>query len=421
LATLKSADPAFLRTIFADAAPRHHLNDTRHHRITYRALATSRFRDCFPADQEGGFTRDSAPVVVDVPASTRPNAPLVAYVVPTFGWQRQTETNLKRSVRFGGGLRVYLERPWFSSGDDELLGVSLYSYDNGFTVDRKAWKSYATQWGADPIWKTDPLPSSVPGLGHFPGSAASEQGISLEAPAPGLVDIVGYPVQFDVDRQMWYADLTINTETLNYCPFVRLALVRYQPHAIPDAKASRVVLADFAQLTPSRAAVVTADPYHPRRLRVTVSGIAPSGPAPEIVGLQPTHPVGEPTVVTITVQQRDDAVDGELGWSDALAGTATVTDQTSLVPGDLIRWTGVIDFTRSVEPGRLRLLIREHEYVSANHVDVEPAAIHGAAPRRLHPGRLIYAEVVEIDSALIGGPSAPTGTVLEQDGPTHRP
>jgi hypothetical protein len=29
---------------------------------------------------------------------------------------------------------------------------------------------------------------------------------------------------------------------------VRLALVRYQPHALPDAKLSRVVLADFAAL-----------------------------------------------------------------------------------------------------------------------------------------------------------------------------
>ena len=412
LGNLKSADPAFQQTIFTDAAPRHHLNDTKHHRITYTAVATSRFQDCFPQNQEGGFTRTSAPIVVDVPASTRPNAPQIAFVVPTFGWQRQTETNLKRSVRFGGGLRVYLDRPWFSSGDDELLGVSLYSFDNGFTIDRKAWKNYATQWGADPIWTTNPLVLSVPGLSHFPDAVASEQGISLEAPAPGRVDIVGYPVHFDAERQMWYADLTINTDTLTYCPFVRLALVRYQPHALPDAKASRVVLADFAQLTPSRAAVITADPYHPRRLRVTVSGIAPSGPTPVIVGPQPTNPVGEPTVVTVTVQQRDDAVGGELGWKDVAAGTATITEQTSLVPSDLVRWTGLVDFAQPVEAGRFRLLIQENEYLSANHVETEPA-VRGATPRRFNPGRLIYAETVAVDTALVGGPSAPTGTVVE--------
>jgi hypothetical protein len=75
-----------------------------------------------------------------------------------------------------------------------------------------------------------------------------------------------------------------------YAPFIRLALVRYQPHALPDAKLSRVVLADFAQLTRVRSAVVTADPYHPRRLRVTISGIAPQGPPPEVASpLRPRH------------------------------------------------------------------------------------------------------------------------------------
>ena len=50
-----------------------------------------------------------------------------------------------------------------------------------------------------------------------------------------------------------------------YVPFVRLALVRYQPHALDDARISRVVLAGFAQLTPDRVATVTADPHHPAR------------------------------------------------------------------------------------------------------------------------------------------------------------
>lgn len=109
--------------IETDAAPCHHVNDTKHHRIRYTARSTSRYREYFPEKVVEGrntrklkFTRTSDSVVVDVPASTRPVAPTIAYVIPTFGWQRQTQTNLKRSIRFGGGLRVYLERPWFSSG-----------------------------------------------------------------------------------------------------------------------------------------------------------------------------------------------------------------------------------------------------------------------------------------------------------------
>ena len=98
----------------------------------------------------------SEPLVVDVPASERPLAPSVVYVVPTFGWQRQVETNLKRSVRFGGGLRVYLERPWFSSGAGELLGVALWNtaYGTLDAEDRDKFKPFITQWGMDPIWKT---------------------------------------------------------------------------------------------------------------------------------------------------------------------------------------------------------------------------------------------------------------------------
>jgi hypothetical protein len=333
-------------------------------------------------------------------------------VVPTFGWQRQADTNVKRSVRFGGGLRVYLERPWYSSGEGELLGVSLYNFGNGNPIDREIWKCHVTQWGGDPIWKTDPLVMAVPQMWNFPDESASEQGLSLEAPAPGRVDVVGYPVAFDEERQLWYADLTINTDSPTYAPFVRLALVRYQPHAIPDAKVSNVVLADFAQLTPSRAAIVTADPYHPRRLRITVSGVAPSGPKPMITGQQPTAPVDQPTVVTVTVQRRRDDVAGDLGWQDADAGVATVTRESpvSQAPA-LVRWNGSVQFTTDALPGRFRLLIREHEYVSANYVVTERDA-RGAEKRR-HPGRLIYAETMTIDEALIGAPGAPTGTALD--------
>ena len=103
------------------------INDTKHHRMRYTAVATSRYREYFARRTRRTSRGRASRVDVDVPASARPLAPVVAYVVPTFGWQRQTDTNMKRSVRFGGGLRVYLRRPWYSSGDGELLGVALWS------------------------------------------------------------------------------------------------------------------------------------------------------------------------------------------------------------------------------------------------------------------------------------------------------
>ncbi|HVG26419.1 MAG TPA: hypothetical protein VM865_02345, partial [Acidobacteriaceae bacterium] len=282
----RSLKAASYDLVFGQAAPRHVLNDTKRHRISYSATATSRFQEYFQQDLE--FTRTSLPVMVDVPASARPLAPEVVYVVPTFGWQRQTDTNMKRSVRFGGGLRVYLERGWYSSGEGELLGVALWSSANGSLTQqqRDKFKPFITQWGMDPIWQTANL-SSVPAIFNFPDAVESDSGVSLEessaaiaAGQPGRVDVVGFTPQYDETRQLWFADLTVNLGP-TYSPFIRLALVRYQPHALDDARISRAVLAGFSQLTPDRVATVTADPHHPRTLRVTVSGVAPRGPQPE--------------------------------------------------------------------------------------------------------------------------------------------
>ncbi len=398
-------------TIYGDTAPRHALNDTRHHTVFYTARATSRYQEYFAQDQKLDFTRSSQPVQVEVPASARPAAPLVDYIVPTFGWQRQTQTNLKRSIRFGGGLRVYLERPWFSSGAGELLGVTFYDYINGSLTDRELWKSYITQWGADPIWAAPGL-GLVPSPYNFPNALTSETGLSLPAKAPGRVQVAGFAVDFDFDTQKWFADLTVDIQSEAYTPFIRLAFVRYQPFALPDAKLSAVFLADYAQLTPERSAMITADPYHPRRLRLTVSGPAPSGPVPEITGRQPNPVVAVPTQVEVSLQRRNPAVMSDLGWEDAPAGTATISTLPVPItsqPG-LIRWTGTVNFTQLPEAGDYRLLIREYEYLPANYVKTVQM---GRRIRREQPRRLIYAETIEIDAALIAGPSGPTGTILQ--------
>lgn len=402
-------------TIYGDAAPRHHFDDTRYHKVTYTARATSRYREYFTAnaglsedEQSREFTRTSEPVVVEVPASARPAAPHISYVVPTFGWQRQTQSNLKRSVRFGGGLRVYLDRPWFSSGDGELLGVTFYDYSNGSLVDREAWKPYVTQWGRDPIWNAADL-GQLPFGFHFPNKVADEPSLSLPGRAPGRVGVAGFAVDFDYDLQKWFADLTIDVQSHAYTPFVRLVLVRYQPFALPDSKLSPAVVADYIQLTPERSAVVTVDPYHPRVLRLTVSGPAPTGPAPEIVGSRLTNAVNVPTLVTVTVQRRDPSIATDLGWVDAPA-LATVTVEPSTDPSGLVRWTGAIRFVQTPQPGNCRLVIREHEYLSANHT-IDTVGRRGRTVRE-QPKRLIYAETVDIDVALIGGPTTTTGTTL---------
>ena len=185
----------------------------------------------------------------------------------------------------------------------------------------------------------------------------------------------------------------INTYRETYTPFVRLALVRYQPHALPQAKISRVVLADFAQLTPDRVATVTSDPFHPHKMRVVVSGVAPTGPKPIVQAFPRPHDLSpRPTRIRVTVQQRDASMESDLAWSVAAPGVANVVvvqDGTAPSQPDLELLAAEITFAKPPVPGELRLLIEEHEYVSADHTD--------HVGRRVHePGRLIYAEIFPI-------------------------
>lgn len=391
------------------AAPRHVIGDTRHHQVRYRAVAVSRDADCFvpPAPGEDGFSRESPSLEVSIPASSRPLAPDIAYVLPTFGWQRQIDTPIKRSVRFGGGLRVYLKRPWFSSGEGERLGVALW---HGGQLDQPTldrYKSCFTQWGMDPIWQTAQL-FGAPGTWNFPDRDVEAHSVSLEETLGLDVDVVGYPVAFDSDRQLWYADLTLDaTET--YSPFVRLALARFQPDALPDARLSRVVLADFAQVAPGRAVVVYPHPGHARVLRVQISGIAPTGPNAQV---GPPEGV-PPTRFDVRVQERIAGLDAELGWRDV---PLTAVDEADVLafqtvaagaPGklfvesqapvrtNLAVWEGLVRLPDVTPRGQFRLLLEEHEVISADQA--------GLADNRVAPGRLIFAEVVPIDSSFLDG------------------
>jgi hypothetical protein len=127
-------------------------------------------------------------------------------------------------------------------------------------------------------------------------------------------------VHWDTDRALWYCDIELDPG-LTYMPFVRLALVRYQPNALPTARISKVVLSDFAQVL-SR-----------RRLRVTRDGdvldIALHGPAPQAGPIQfpgdsPFQDVSFPNPpfetgrnrVEVVLQEQDEGMDSELGWHD---------------------------------------------------------------------------------------------------------
>ncbi|MDB5076963.1 MAG: hypothetical protein JWO42_3142 [Chloroflexi bacterium] len=360
----------------------HQLGDTRHRRVAYTASATSRFREYFPfsdaqiaadpslitvtgtpgALHEPNPQRPVAPPtgplpsgVVEVPSTARPDIPKLLYIVPTFGWEASVGTASVQSVRHGGSLRVYLERPWFSSGEDELLGV-VFSAARGRhgTILRGSQPdpAYCTEWGLDPIHLSADLPAAyTPSLSAFTSAVRTQTGLSLSDAPKRSASVAGHLVAFDPDRRLWYSDITIAAGQA-YFPFIRLALARYQPFSVDGAHLSPLVLADFMQLTPDRTATVTFDPVQPGTLQISVSGPVPFG--------------STNVVVAAIEQQAADAPDPDLGWATASSQGAVVTLHLQTHRTILARrrsavgtWSGSLQAPTS--GGRMRLVLREYE------------------------------------------------------------
>lgn len=335
---------------------RHEFGDTRFRFIRYRLRATTRFREYLPpklfavrelichegddaevnhvaiqAIAELGIDKDAgAPVLptgsstagalggLIVPASGAPLPPEIVYVLPTFRWERPTS---RQSTRHGNGLRVYLERPWFSSGDGELLGVVLAGEGKEMAAITPAQLPLVSQWGQDPLWDSA-KPVTVARANQVPLGVHSENLQLQEGPT---VLVIGHRVHFDAARKLWYADIELNSG-MSYMPFVRLALVRYQPLALGSAKASTVVLADFAQLLPRRRAVLTRSG---RSLSLSVHGpVALRGPTRASnagganesewanVSQTPPRAVDSRNRLEWLLQRRPASLDSDLAWED---------------------------------------------------------------------------------------------------------
>jgi hypothetical protein len=351
------------------AAPVHSLGDTKHRCVTYRAVASSRFQEYF-TQPELVFTRTSDTILVDVPSSARPLAPDVLYVVPTFGWERQETTNLKTEVRFGNGLRVYLNRPWLSSGEGELLGVVLWPQAAAPPSDaqREASKEFITQWGLDPLWDAGSV-EPVPTTGSLAATARTALGLTIEE-SPQKVDVAGYSVGYDAGRRLWYCDVVFS-DVPAYTPFVRLALARYQPSSIPGVELSHVVLADFAQLAPDRSASLALDPATATQARLVVGGLAPNGPVK--------------STVTVTVETRVSEIGSDLGWTPAAPDIASATEDTPAPSQpESVLWSGTITFATQPRADEFRVVVREFE-------------VTGTIPGTASGSRLVYAAILPFD------------------------
>jgi hypothetical protein len=395
---------------------RHEFGDTHYRRVNYTAIASTRFRECFPfsdddiAQGREVITRTSQAATVDIMSSARPAAPRVLYVIPTFGWEKGTAGAALTSRRTAGGLRVYLERPWFSSGDGELLGVVIPHLRAGSGVDPRhsttySWmdtmKPFVSQMGGDPIWRSEAT-TAWPLLSDFPRAKTSEGDLTLDelwADGKGVmssrrdlrVAVAGHEVAYDEERRLWYADIEINPHG-SYFPFVRLALVRYQPNSVVrnnhDVKLSRVVQADFAQLAPGRLATVT--PVNARTMNVVVGGVGYIGSATR----------AQPSTMQVLVQTRPQGSTDEFTWHTVADSTAVLN--ASRVVGQAGTWSWQGSVTLPADRGSLpfRLVLQEFEVFEADADSPEwrdvPGTNGAAAVVDIHTDRLVYADVFEL-------------------------
>ncbi|GGP44913.1 peptidoglycan-binding domain-containing protein [Streptomyces abikoensis] len=354
---------------------KHEFGDTKHRIVSYRPVAGSKFSDYFPPSfaepGQNALTVQGDAKEHSVPSSASPTAPRLLYCVPTLALETlDGPAGAIVQRRRGSGIRVYLDRPWYSSGDGELLGVVLGEPPGGDpNSTRDAW---VTLMGRDPIHRSASVVAPTPDV--FTNAVRRSGKLTLSRPSgPLSVTVVGFTPQFERDDTSekggrWFCDLDLNTG--DAClPFLRLALVRFQPDSIPGAEISQVVLADLVRTLPDRELTVRPG---------EVLSVSVTGPSWDPTGSFPPH-------ITATLQRRHDVVtDKDLGWV-TLGDTAVALKSVDAESSHRPFYTGQVPVPPGLRGVPLRLLVVETEDLP-----------DGGPTAPTAPGPVIYCGTVDL-------------------------
>jgi hypothetical protein len=360
---------------------------TQYRKVTYWVNANSRFRAEFPFESTHTFSQESLPKMRHVLSSSPPLAPSVAYLVPELGWKLHVDTSEKASpptlfhTRVGGHLKIYLDRPWFTSGAGEKLGIVLWPFRNGVP---DSPRDFVTQWGMDPIFVLDKPFSLLPNANHFPGSVIQEATV-IHNGKEWPVELATFEPVFDFEKQMWSCSMQV-TPVPSYCTFIRFALVRYQEHSIPGCQVSSVALADFAQLLPDRSVSIVRDATDCRMLNVKVIGNLnnPERTVSIVVKKEDRAVTLPGNCYTVKIHKPMALTDnGGIVWMEDTS--FTITTKTPAGQKDVL-WNGTITWP-SRPCGKRRLVVMEYEWHLAV-IDNDP----GYEPKP----RLVYNDVLEV-------------------------
>lgn len=356
----------------------HDFGDTRHHAVSYRAQATSRFVEFYPAsltEDAGNVTLWSEPVTLHVPATAPPAAPDIAYVIPTFGVGESRSTTGDRNgertaEKSGEGLRVYMNRGWFSSGTGEKLALVVAT-----TPDLpKAVRDRVSEWGVNPLRDAAPLPGPLQ-MEHVWGGTGRMSGWPLDDATVGLVI---HEVQFSDVHKLPFVDIQFLAQRA-FMPLVRLAVARYQEHAIENCRFSPIVHADFVPLAPGRA--VTIRQVADATWSLAMRGYSYAGP-------QTDPPVDRTSVVVAHIEfMLRDLPEDPLAWRTL--GEAILLQAESVEPWRY-HWKGQlhIDDPQYLSRAYLRRIVVQ---------EFEPFESAGATDVPLHDrSRLVSAHAVPI-------------------------
>lgn len=389
LAVLADADfdlPLPDGTVVHVHAAQHHLGDTKHRMIDYRARGTTRFAEYF--DPHLFPTTDDKSVAgpwrrVNVPSSARPPKPVVHDVLPLLRWHEETEQNqpFALSRTRACGVRIYLERPWFASGNGELLGVLLRSGPDALTGNE------VSQWGADPVFRqqgpvergelplTDFLQAS--GLDDSDEDARPVRRPAIEhlVDLPGTPEayVLGYRPEWSAERNMWFVDIAVDPGTA-FWPFLRLSVARYQPSSLPGLALSPVAKCDFVQLLPPRTALLSRPDADTARIIVTGPVGIPHLPNSRDDGLVSLF---ESRVMIARLEKRVRAVPTDLGWTTVHTQVLPVRGMS----GATVSWAGELTLPKPIAPVRpgansqWRVVVEEWEGLPADPVPYEGAVV----------------------------------------------
>lgn len=355
----------------------HHLRDTRAHNIEYQLSAMTGFRDYFPADEPASnFVLESKPLPpMTVCSSVRPPAPVLSYCVPAFAWLEDDNSAGKGWVRQRvPAIRCYLERPFRVSGDNEQLAVVLLpdgQTDDPQTNDPKSPAKYVSRIGQDPLWTSDHSPALANALSAKALSRCEVHHDLLLAENRASVDIAAFKTEYAPDRKLWFCDIPFCLAG-QYTPFVRLAMVRYQPDALKpkddnnvEARISPVVMADFCQIAPNRFASLQRTG---KVVTLTISGDAYATRAggtlvdPKTAGTKDARPVpvSFDNPFTVELQHRWHKLpwDFDPGWRPT---SFKHFDTKMDCKNGIVTWTLTCELPHSPAMFKYRLLLEENE------------------------------------------------------------